>query len=155
MAAFVYEGVLLFGLTWAVAMAYSLATQQHHGLQGRQGMMAAQFLALAGYFLWAWTRAGQTLAMKTWQLRLVDADGRPVGVRRALLRFMLSWLWLMPPWLLAWLAGWHQSRLVFGMMLVWVLLYAALSRLLPQGHFLHDRISGTRIIDHRTNLPAP
>ena len=27
------------------------------------------------YFIWFWTHGGQTLAMQTWKLRLVDANG--------------------------------------------------------------------------------
>lgn len=152
MAALVYEGVLLFGLVMAVGTAYSIAVGQRHGLQGREGMMVAQFVALAMYFMWFWTHGGQTLAMKTWQVRLLGASGEPVSLWKALARFLLSWLWLMPAWAGAWLAGWHQTRLLFGAMLVWMLIYAALTRLLPQQQFLHDLICRTRIIDHRNEL---
>ena len=34
------------------------------------------FVVLGIYFVWFWSR-GQTLAMKTWHIRLVDAQGRP------------------------------------------------------------------------------
>jgi uncharacterized RDD family membrane protein YckC len=149
LAAFTYEGVLLFGLVMVVGAAYSITTGQRHGLHGRQGMMAAQFLALAAYFIWFWTRGGQTLAMKTWHLRLQSARGGPVSLRQALARFMLSWLWFMPPWLAAWLAGWHQSRLLYGAMAVWVLIYALLTRLTPAAQFLHDQICGTQLVDTR------
>jgi uncharacterized RDD family membrane protein YckC len=144
-----YEGVLLFGLVMAVGAAYSIGTGQRHGLHGRQGMMAVQFLALAAYFIWFWTRGGQTLAMKTWHVRLQSAQGGAVSLRQALSRFMLSWLWFMPPWLAAWLAGWHQSRLLYGAMAVWVLIYAMLTRFTPQGQYLHDLICGTQLVDTR------
>lgn len=35
-------------------------------------------------------------------------------------------------------------------MLVWILIYTALTRLLPQQQFLHDVACRTRVIDHRT-----
>lgn len=154
MAAFLYEGVLLFGLVMVVGFVYSIAVNQKHGLQGRQGMMAVQFLALSCYFLWMWTHGGQTLALKTWQLRLVSAQGGPIQLKQALVRYLLSWLWFMPAWLAAWLAGWHQSKLLYGAMLVWILFYAGLTRFLPRGQFLHDVISGTRLIDNRQKVPA-
>lgn len=154
LAAFTYEGVLLFGLVMAVGALYSIAVGQRHGLEGREGMMAAQFIALAAYFMWFWTHGGQTLAMRTWQIRLLDASGAPISLWQALTRFLLSWLWFMPAWMAAWLAGWHQSRYLFGGMLVWALFYAGISRLLPQQQFLHDLICRTRIIDHRDELPA-
>lgn len=149
LAAFVYEGVLLFGLFMAVGLAYSVAVQQKHGLHGREGMMATQFLALALYFIWFWTHGGQTLAMKTWHLRLVSAQGGPVSLKAALMRFMAAWLWFMPAWLGAWLAGWHQSKLLYGAMLVWVGMYAALTWLLPRQQLLHDVLCGTCVIDNR------
>lgn len=150
MAAFVYEGVLLFALFMVAGAIYSVSVGQVHALKGRTGMMATQFLALALYFIWFWTHGGQTLAMKTWQVRLVTQQGQSLGLWPACLRFLLSWLWFMPAWLGSWLAGWHQSKLLFGAMLVWALMYAALSRLLPQRQFLHDVICRTRVIDHRT-----
>ncbi len=149
MAAFVYEGVLLFGIVMVVGGIFSVITNQRHGLQGRQGMMAVQFLAMAIYFMWTWLRAGQTLAMKTWHIKLVSVQGTLVSPRQALARFMLCWLWFMPAWAAAWMAGWHQSKLLYGAMLVGVLIYAGLSRLLPQQQFLHDVICGTRLIDTR------
>jgi len=149
MAAFTYEGVLLFGLVMVVGALYSVGTGQRHGLQGRHGMMAAQFLGLATYFLWFWTHGGQTLAMKTWHVRLESATGGPLSLGQGLSRFMLSWLWFMPPWVAAWVSGWHQSRLLYGGMVVWFMIYALLTRLTPQGQFLHDVICRTRVVDTR------
>jgi uncharacterized RDD family membrane protein YckC len=149
MAAFVYEGVLLFAVSMLTGALYSVSVGQVHALQGRGGMMATQFLALAAYFIWFWTHGGQTLAMKTWQVRLLTDRGQALGLWPACLRFVLSWLWFMPAWLGSWLAGWHQSKLMFGAMVVWVVIYAALSRLMPQQQFLHDAICRTRVIDHR------
>jgi hypothetical protein len=62
---------------------------------------------------------------------------------------MLSWLWFMPPWVAAWVSGWHQSRLLYGGMAVWFMIYALLTRLTPQGQFLHDVICRTRVVDTR------
>jgi uncharacterized RDD family membrane protein YckC len=149
MAAFIYEGVLLFGLVMVVGAIYSISVNQTHGLYGREGMMACQFLALSLYFLWFWTHGGQTLATKTWQMRIVSSTGVHLTLKQALTRYMLSWLWFMPAWLGAWLAGWHQSKWLFGAMIVWALIYAALTWLLPQRQFLHDVLSGTRVIDNR------
>jgi len=35
-------------------------------------------------------RGGQTVGMKPWRLRIVGADGGPIGFRRALLRFAVA-----------------------------------------------------------------
>lgn len=150
LAAFMYEGVLLFGLVMVIGAVYSISTGQKHGLHGRAGMMAAQFMALSLYFIWFWTHGGQTLAMKTWHVRLVTEQGQPVTLMQAMQRSLLSWLWLIPPWFSAWLAGWHQSKLLYGAMGVWILIYTSLTWLLPQGQFLHDIICRTRLIDTRS-----
>lgn len=153
LAAFLYEGVLLFGLVMVVGLIYSIAVDQRHGLQGRQGMMAVQFLALSAYFMWLWTHGGQTLALKTWQLRLVTPDGGTLSPLRALLRYLTSWLWFIPPLLLTWLAGWHDKGTMTAAVLGWVVLYASLTWVLPSRQFLHDVISGTRVIDNCKQVP--
>ena len=153
MAAFLYEGVVLFGVVMTVGFVYSIATQQTHGLQGRSGMQVTVFLALALYFIWFWTHGGQTLAMRSWQLRLVNMDGGPITLKQALFRFVLSWLWFVPSLLLGWLAGWHETKLIYGIMVVWVGIYALLSRLHPQCQFWHDGVCGTRLIDNRNEIP--
>jgi hypothetical protein len=50
----------------------------------------------------------------------------------------------------AWLAGWHQSKLLYGALIGWVAVYALLSWAHPQRQFLHDALSGTRLIDNRS-----
>ena len=152
LAAFLYEGVLLFGLVMVVGLVYSISVNQRHGLQGRQGMMAVLFVALAVYFVWQWSRSGQTLALRTWQLRLVTPEGGPLTPMRALVRFLTSWLWFIPPMLLTWLAGWHDKGTISGAVLGWMVLYASLSWVLPSRQFVHDLISGTRVIDNRKQV---
>jgi uncharacterized RDD family membrane protein YckC len=83
--------------------------------------------------------------MKTWRLRVVDAHGQPVRTGRALARYVLAWLWFLPPLALHPLLGLAvpQTLIVFA---VWVVLWAAAVRLDPARQFLHDRIAGTRIV---------
>lgn len=151
MAAFLYEGVLLFAVVALVGTVYSLSTGQHHGLQGRSGQMVAQFLGLALYFLWFWSHGGQTLAMKTWHIRLQSARSGPMSLQQALMRYMLSWLWFIPPLLGTWAAGRHHTTPVYAAAVCsWIVAYALLTRVLPDRQFLHDVLSGTRLVDTRT-----
>ena len=150
MAAFTYEGVVLFGVTMTVGATYSILTHQTHGLHGRNGMQAILFLTLALYFIWFWTHGGQTLAMRSWQIRLVSQQGQAVSLKQALIRFMLSWVWFVPALAAAWLAGWHQSKLLYGTLLLWVAMYALLSTFHPKKQFWHDVVSGTCLIDNRS-----
>lgn len=151
-AAFLYEGVLLFGVVFFAGLLYSILTRQQHALQGRTGMSIVIFLVLGLYFVGFWTRTGQTLAMKTWHLRVVDTAGRPLGVVRAVARYLLSWLWFLPALLSVRLIGLHSGGAIIGSLIAGVLAYLLIARLHPQRQFLHDAICGSRVI---TQLPQP
>jgi uncharacterized RDD family membrane protein YckC len=71
LAALLYEGVLLFGVVWAVGIVYGVATNQRHALHGALGLKITLFAVLGLYFVYFWSRHGQTLAMRTWRLRVV------------------------------------------------------------------------------------
>lgn len=82
------------------------------------------FLVLGFYFVWYWHRHGQTLAMQTWRLKLVNADdGRNPDSARSWLRYALSW----------------PSLLLGGVGLLWALVDG-------DRQFLHDRLAGTRVV---------
>lgn len=149
LAAFLYEGVLLFGVVMLVGVVFGIATQQRHALTGREGLQAVLFLVLTLYFIWFWTHGGQTLAMKTWHVRLVRQDGNMPTLPQATARAVLSWLWFAPPLLLAWAVQWHQGKSIGSLLALWVASYAFLSFLLPQRQFLHDVLCRTRVIDTR------
>lgn len=146
MAAFVYEGTLLFGVVMMFGMIYSISTGQHHALYGRHGMEAFIFLALGLYFSWFWSKGGQTLAMKTWRIRLVSASGERVSQPLALIRYVVSWIWFLPGLGLAYLHHDHSVALILAYPTLWVVCYALLSFLQPQRQFWHDILCGTRIV---------
>ena len=151
LAAIVYEGTLLFGVVMVAGIAFGVLADQKHALAHRNGLQATMFVVLSLYFVGFWVRGGQTLAMKTWHLRLLGRDGLPVRPLQAAMRFALSWLWFFPPLLLAWAMQWHSAREISSLMAVWFVLYALLSKALPNGQFLHDQICRTVIIDTRAD----
>ena len=95
MACWLYEGMLLFAVVFVAGYLFSALTQTRHALDNRHVQQAFLFVVLGIYFTWFWAK-GQTLAMKTWHIRVVDTQGRPVTQARALLRYVLSWLWFLP-----------------------------------------------------------
>ena len=152
LAAFVYEGVLLFGVVMIAGLLYSAVTQQRHALQGRIGMMVFLFLVLGLYFTWFWSRGGQTVAMKAWHIRLLGADGQPVSQLRAAFRYVLSWLWFLPATAAVYFAGLHGKGEITVALLAGVLAYAALAWLRPDRQFWHDVVCGTRLVDCKPAL---
>lgn len=95
---------------------------------GSRVLLAHLFLLLLLYFAWQWLHGGQTLAMKTWKIRVVSADGSPLRPAQALLRFAAAW----------------PGTVLFGAGFLWAFLD-------PDGQYLHDRIAGTRL----ESAPAP
>lgn len=141
----VYEGMLLFGLLFLSGWLFSTLLQQRHALTLRHAQQVWQFLVLGTYFVWFWTHGGQTLAMKTWRVRVVDATGGPLRWPRALLRYLLAWLWFVPGLAIAYLIGAGGWLLVLlpGLNIV---LWAMTARFDRDRQFLHDRLAGTRLV---------
>lgn len=152
MAAWVYEGMLLFGVVFIAGYVFSTLTQTRHAMDNRHALQAFVFVVFGIYFGWFWSR-GQTLAMKTWNIRVLDRHGQPLSQARALARYALSWLWFIPPLLGA--SPWQLSAsettvLVAG----WVAVWAILSLLHPQRQFWHDALAGTRLVYAPRPRPA-
>ena len=144
MACWVYEGILMFGVVFIFGYLFGTLTQTRHALENRHALQAFLFLIFGIYFVWLWSR-GQTLAMKTWNICIVDKAGRVISQRRALLRYGLSWLWLLPP-----LGAVAPFSLPAGEVVVvvlgWVAVWAVMSRFHPEQQFLHDAMAGTRLV---------
>jgi uncharacterized RDD family membrane protein YckC len=154
MACFLYEGVLLFGVLMIAGYLFSTLTQQRHALEGQWGLRIFLFLVLGIYFTWFWSHGGQTVAMKAWHVRLVDAAGKPVTQGRALARYVLAWLWFLPALGAAAWAGLNSTGAIFGLLTCGILTYALLARFAPHRQFLHDLLCGTRLVTWRPALPT-
>ena len=144
LACWLYEGMLMFGVVFIAGYLFGTLSQTRNAMDNRHALQAFLFVVFGIYFTWFWAK-GQTLAMKTWHIRLVDRRGAPVSQARALLRYVLSWLWLLPPLALVApfsLPGGEVAVVVFG----WVLVWALLSRVHPDRQFWHDAWAGTRLV---------
>jgi uncharacterized RDD family membrane protein YckC len=145
LATMLYEGVILFGVVFFAGYLFSTLTQQRNGLT-HHNLMAAWIGFVVGlYFVWFWTHSGQTLPMKTWRLRVVAADGSPLSALRAIVRYVLAWLWFLPPLALHPLFGLSLPHTLV-IAAVWFVLWAASGRVGAKRQFLHDRLAGTRVI---------
>jgi uncharacterized RDD family membrane protein YckC len=154
LACFVYEGVLLFGIVMVAGFAYSTLTQQRHALSGTTGLQAVIFAVLGVYFASFWSRTGQTLAMQTWQIRLVSESGGRVSLLRAVGRYLLSWMWFLPALLGLHLTGLKQGPSVFAVLTAGVLSYASLAFLRADRQYWHDVICRTRLVMVPPRIPS-
>ncbi len=127
LACLLYESLLLLGVFAAGFLLPQVLLGMALGLSVPGWLSWLHLFVLFGiYFVWLWRRNGQTLAMQTWQLQLVDEHGKPPNLGRCLLRYALCW----PGMLL----------LVSGVGLIWTAFVDA------DRQFPHDRIAGTRLV---------
>lgn len=123
LASLVYEALLLIALV--IVASFPLAPLLQALPQPWSRLFhQAYLLGLCGvYLVWFWRHGGQTLAMKTWRLRLVSKAGGPVRLGQAWLRYGLAVLGLVGLGIGFLWALWDRDR-----------------------QFLHDRLAGTRLV---------
>lgn len=118
-----YEAVLLFAIGFFAAWVFFFASGGLGASGGSRTLLQILIVVVfAAYFLWCWLRGGQTLAMKTWRIRLIAPGRERVPAGAALLRFVLA-LVCVP-------TGIAFVSALFD----------------PQRQFLHDRVAGTRLV---------
>jgi uncharacterized RDD family membrane protein YckC len=124
---------------------FSTLGQMRNAVDERRPLLQAfLFIVFGIYFAWFWSK-GQTLAMKTWNIRVVGITGDRISQARALWRYVCSWLWFLPP--IVAIAPFHLSAPETVVLLTgWVAIWAVLSRFHPQRQFWHDALAGTRLI---------
>lgn len=151
LASLLYEALVAVAVVLVAVALFSLVTTFAPALPHlRPFLLATCFLTLAGYFVYCWLH-GQTLAMRAWKLRIVDAQGAPLTPGRACLRFVLGWVWVLPPLAVAAAVRPHAGSLSSGMALgaaaiaVWVAVWSLASFLRADRQFWHDAAAGTRI----------
>ncbi|WP_233258914.1 RDD family protein [Rubrivivax albus] len=154
LACMLYEGLLLFGVVMITGYLYSSLTQQRHALVGTAGLQAFMFVVIGIYFTWFWAQGRQTLAMKTWQLRVMTRDGQPLSQARAFARYVASWLWFLPGLAAAGLSGRHDGGAIALALALNVAVYALIARLTPTRQTLHDLLCGTRLERWRSSAPG-
>lgn len=117
-----YEVLLLAAVLLTGALPFVLVAGAADPLAARPLFQVYLVTLTAAYFVWQWRRGGQTLAMKTWRIRVVTRDGGSLDWAHAARRYLFA------------LAG----TLLAGVGFLWALVDR-------DGQFLHDRLAGTRI----------
>jgi uncharacterized RDD family membrane protein YckC len=103
------------------------------------------FLVLGAYFVHAWAGSGFTLAMKTWRIKLVKVGYAKVPMKTAILRYVLSWGFVLPAILVGFFLT-MSLKMKLALLGANVLAWAMTALLDKDRQFLHDRLAGTRLI---------
>ena len=155
MACFVYESLLLFGIALIPAIVGTLffaqtgQTGRHASLQSESALRAFALMVYGVYFIGFWSARGQTLAMQTWRIRVVDAAGNRVTQLRALARYIACCIaWFAPATLVAWWLHLPPWPTLYAVALG-IVGYALLALAAPGRQFWHDIACGTRLVDAR------
>lgn len=133
-AAIVYDSLLLMAISifyGAVATGINIAVKGVPATGERVSWGAFDMvvfigwiLTLGSFFCYFWTRSGQTLGMKTWRMKMYDADSmQPPGYVQCIIRCCCA----------------PFSLLLFGIGYWFMYLN-------PERQTLHDKLSKTRIL---------
>ena len=143
--AMAYEGVLLFGVSFISAYLFDTLTQSRSALMYRHAREIWLFLVYGIYFVYLWSHGGQTLAMKTWRIRLVMKDGAPVSTSMAALRYCCSWIFIL---IGAGLAKWFDLSppLMATALAASIILPPLLMLGSSRRQFVYDLLLGTRLV---------
>ena len=146
----VYESLLALAVLFLPFLVFELVVQGAHTPLTEHMRQCLAFLVMGAYFIHQWSRDGQTLAMKTWRLKVVLPGHAHVPLRVAACRYVLSWMWLLPGILVSYaldLQHWQALSAVGIGMLAW----SSTALFTGNGQFLHDKLLGTQLVQ----LPAP
>ena len=77
----------------------------------------------AGFYIWFWTRSGQTLGMIAWKIKLEARDGGLISPAQGLIRFLVAW----------------PAFFMLGLGFLWLYID-------PEGDTVHDKLSNSRVV---------
>ena len=116
-ACFIYDTLVVIALCFPCAYVYILlAGDATQGLK-RYLLQLFLWLCIGMYFVRCWSKSGQTVAMKTWHLQLIQQSGALLPLKMAAIRYMLATI----------------SLMAFGLGFLWSIVDR-------DALFLHDRI---------------
>ena len=150
-----YELALLFGINFVTAFVVQIFLSLLNIQLPYWGHSLVFFGVMGLYFVYCWTRAGQTLAQRTWQLKTVNMDGLIIGTSQAWMRYALSYLGVLPAFFIVWTQIHHSSATpsasssyILATILAFLNWLALLGTAFahPNKIALHERLSKTRTI---------
>jgi uncharacterized RDD family membrane protein YckC len=86
-------------------------------------LFALMILSSSSFYIWFWSRSGQTLGMIAWRIKVESLDGGRINLKQGLIRFFAAW----------------PAFFLFG--LGYLSLY-----LDANGDAIHDKMSQTKVV---------
>jgi uncharacterized RDD family membrane protein YckC len=86
-------------------------------------LFLGMLVSCSAFYLWFWTRSGQTLGMIAWRMKLVDDQNNLINWRQGLIRLVAAW----------------PAFFLLGLGYLWLFVD-------PNGDAAHDRISRTKVL---------
>ncbi|KXW55283.1 RDD family protein [Ferrovum sp. PN-J185] len=128
----VYETLIVLGLGVLSGLPFVYLTDYPHHPELRSWYRGYLFIIYAIYFAYQWHHTGQTVAMKTWRLKIIDRQTHtPPTYLQALRRYVLA-----------------TCLLFSGISLIWLVIDR-------QHRWLHDILSGTETVRIQPTNVAP
>ena len=135
LAAMLYDSFLLAACWIGVGFIF-LIISKGQAITGGALLLALRLALLAawiGFYVYFWSKQGQTLGMRAWRLAVTDENGHAIGGKRAFLRWCCALITCAPAGIGLW--------------------WRALDK---DGRTLYDRLSRTRLYLLPTNpYPSP
>lgn len=146
-ACWLYEILLLCGVLIVFGLIFSTAGLiLSHPLKPVH-LQSLLFIVLAIYFSYFWSH-GQTVAMKAWKIRILDVQGQKITKLRALLRYILCFIWIAIPLISFEFLEFNNTKNV-SLTLMWILIWTIISRFNPKKQFIYELLSGTMLVEEK------
>lgn len=118
-----YEFLILLAIIFIASFIFHLVFRDTSASYFKPLYQLYLLFVMGYYFIWFWTHGGQTLAMQAWKIRIVTSEGQMLSNRKAIIRYLLA----------------VTGTLFLGAGFLWALI--------DREHlYLHDRLTGTRLI---------
>jgi len=141
----IYESMLLFGIIFSTCLFYGIVSNQRNALHHRLGLQITVFIVLGLYFIWCWTKSGQTLAMKTWGLQLQTVNKNPISFTMAIKRYILGWIYLFLPTVLVYIV-FKEVKFILYVFLINIMLNLIYMHFNKNKQMVYDRLLGLEIV---------
>ena len=125
MGAMVYDAFLLFALMMIAAIpVVAIAGANSDFFRSPLYTLYLYTISMI-FFGWFWTHGGQTLGMRSWKIRVIRDDNRPLGWDSVVIRYLMATI----------------SLILFGLGFLWILFdrdNLAWHDLISRTHVIHD-----------------